>query len=57
MNAAQQRVIDAAQNLVQFLDEDSIRDQESDLRLRIAKAEAEGKLISAVEKLTKEERS
>lgn len=50
-----QQVAEAAKSLVQFLDEDSIHDQVSDLRLLIAKEETEDRLISAVARLAREE--
>ncbi len=49
MNTAQ-RVIEAAENYVQFLDEDSVADQQSDFRLKLKRERdrAEGELIAAV---------
>ena len=43
-----QRVIEAAENYVQFLDEDSVADQEADFRLKLQRDRAEGELIAAV---------
>lgn len=47
MNTAQ-RVIEAAENYVQFLDGDSVADQEADFRLKLERDRAEGELIAAV---------
>jgi hypothetical protein len=43
-----QRVIEAAENYVQFLDEDSVADQQADFRLKLERDRAEGELIAAV---------
>lgn len=43
-----QRVIEAAENYVQFLDEDSVIDQQADFRLKLQRDIAEGALIKAV---------
>lgn len=50
------KVAIAATHYVQFLDPDSVADQESDVRLRIERLEAEDKLIRAVEALQKEQK-
>ena len=43
-----QRVIEAAENYVQFLDEDSVADQQADFRLKLERDRAEGELTAAV---------
>jgi len=43
-----QRVIKAAENLVRFLDGDSVADQEADFRVKLERERAEGELIAAV---------
>lgn len=43
-----QRVIEAAENYVQFLDEDSVADQQADFRLKLERDRAEGELMAAV---------
>lgn len=43
-----QRVIEAAENYVRFLDGDSVADQEADFRVKLERDRAEGELMAAV---------